>query len=588
MATLSKSIKKQLNSLLRATTFSAQSFSTLSDSLPQEEDKEQLLWEIFTDRKPICASVRAGILDTVSQDTREWPVSRMVRVVRRSQAFLQEEWATALKQLPLEGLAKHHQQGWKEIKRHENLLWSRVEATFEVVDQAVSAEQLLGDFASTINYGIKFVEDGAGFEKLRQQSASTYNLLVSLYFKRYRGLLNCHPQQWFEVETSMECLGLFVAIDEYLAYYEGIVTIYSYDENFGPTADGLTFEYYNKALVDRWHEDCIRPLLIENLYESVSNDAVQGAQRLIADTCCETIIHNNKNIDTLALAERLIALSSECEGFDNQGIKTFTLVKFREYFDGGAPNSNLSEYVLNKLVFTSPHKPRPPKTFDRFGWRCDVDKMPFLRVGDIIFCCKFLMATNAWVFSTVQLALESYQCCGHGKCKRKCTGNCTESIHRTTTALELEKVLGSHFEQRGYQVKYPNSGDFGPKDGDVDLIVSDGKMDLIIQCKRSYVRSTLKDASFERSRTDGKAVRQLEMAEEFLFKPNKVYRLKKASKSWTVSTSFENLGTLMDGIQKVNYYELHWTLHLMQQSEMPLSDFCKAVESYSLGKQLMT
>ena len=468
MANLPSSTIKQLHKLLGTATFSAQAFSNLTEPLCQPEQREQLLWEVFTYRGKISEAAKRGILEIVSQGDTDWPLDSFVMTVRRCQAFLKDRWAESLQRLPLEGKAKHHQTGWKAIKNHENLLWAKVQEKCMYTDVTTEADQLLD---SLIMFEKSFLID-------RMQFSSVYNLLVSLYFKRYRKIAHHSQrtgQQVFEGGINPESINLCSAIQKYLAYYDGAVTIFSYDENFGPSEDGSIIDYYDKALLDRWHEDGARPLLIEDLYRSVSNNSLQAAQKLIADTCCEIIIYSEKKIDTLALAERLITLSSECEDFDDEGIRRFTIDDFRKFFDGDASNSNLSDYVLNKLTFTSPPKPSKPKPFDRFGWRCDVDKMPFIRIGDVILCCKFLMATNAWVFSTVQLALESYQCQRKGKCRGKCSEKCLESVHRKASALELEKVLGRLFEQKGYKVEYPPACAFGSKGGDVDLIVSDGK-----------------------------------------------------------------------------------------------------------------
>ena len=66
------------------------------------------------------------------------------------------------------------------------------------------------------------------------------------------------------------------------------------------------------------------------------------------------------------------------------------------------------------------------------------------------------------------------------------------------------------------------------------------------------------------------------MATNFLLGPNDVYPLKPDHRSWVVSTSFEGLNLLKDNIQKVNYYELLWTLGTMTQADTSLSNFCRS------------
>jgi hypothetical protein len=82
----------------------------------------------------------------------------------------------------------------------------------------------------------------------------------------------------------------------------------------------------------------------------------------------------------------------------------------------------------------------------------------------------------------------------------------------------------------------------------------------MIQLKRTYFRTTLKDAFYESVQSDRKAAQQLNDGIDFLNTDSSIFQLKGEPVKWIVSTSFENVLTEIDGCLKVNYFELIWML----------------------------
>jgi len=93
-------------------------------------------------------------------------------------------------------------------------------------------------------------------------------------------------------------------------------------------------------------------------------------------------------------------------------------------------------------------------------------------------------------------------------------------------------------------------------DGDVDLIVEDDNISLLIQVKRSSLRTSLPEYWNEKISAELKAAQQLNDAEVFIANNPNFYPLKKKVIKWMVSSSFEGLNEVIDGCRKVNYFEL--------------------------------
>lgn len=99
---------------------------------------------------------------------------------------------------------------------------------------------------------------------------------------------------------------------------------------------------------------------------------------------------------------------------------------------------------------------------------------------------------------------------------------------------------------------------------------------LFIQLKCSYFRLNLKDAYNEAVLTEAKATQQLSDAEVYLSQSNDIYEIKHKPVKWVVSTSFENIGQMINGCHKINYLDLLDALENFKQ--MTLQEFIDVLE----------
>jgi hypothetical protein len=119
--------KQLIHQYLGGSDFTADQFGELTAKLPNAHDREQLLWAFFTRNEKYHSSVLESFFYAVTRDTAEWPFELFVKLVRRSQAFLKDEFADALQRQSLPGSYRHHQIGWRELRKEELNLWQKVQ-----------------------------------------------------------------------------------------------------------------------------------------------------------------------------------------------------------------------------------------------------------------------------------------------------------------------------------------------------------------------------------------------------------------------------------------------------------------------------
>lgn len=191
------------------------------------------------------------------------------------------------------------------------------------------------------------------------------------------------------------------------------------------------------------------------------------------------------------------------------------------------------------------YKAIPGESFDRFNITYEVLKKPFLKLGENIFTPTLFFAKNDWFYAITQNALERL--------------NYKSNIKlRKDTSVEMESSLKVLFEKAGFKAELFHGHEFLYSEGDVDIVASDGRDNLLIQLKRTKLRLNLKEAYLENIQTDRKASRQINNVEKhFTSQKGENYK-------WIVTTSYENAYKEVDGCLKVNYFDLLTILKTFQ------------------------
>ncbi len=192
------------------------------------------------------------------------------------------------------------------------------------------------------------------------------------------------------------------------------------------------------------------------------------------------------------------------------------------------------------------------RNFDRFNIHYDVFLKPFYQLGTSFFVPAIFMGHNSWFYSLAQEALMNND---RGK--------------NTKENSDLEGYLGDCFKQHYQQVIVVDTTTKEKLQeigfGDVDNIIYHEHTLLLIQLKRTYFRTTLKDALAEQKLIDRKAQKQLNGIRETIVNKEVEFfditgLVKKSEEplktiEWYISSSFEGIG-----LRYGNCIKLYWSL----------------------------
>ncbi len=191
-------------------------------------------------------------------------------------------------------------------------------------------------------------------------------------------------------------------------------------------------------------------------------------------------------------------------------------------------------------------------SFNRFNIRYNVFLKPFIRFGTSLFTPSLFLGTNSWFYSLAQEALLH----------RDDTKNQKETNQQE---LLLGRYLNLHFKtsviDKEKKLKLNKLGK-----GDVDIVATDENTILLVQLKRTYFRTTTKEALYEQKQNDEKAQKQLNAVAEIALTHTREFleafglpydsEVKYTIHKWHVSNSFENVGVIINGCNKLNYFDV--------------------------------
>jgi tetratricopeptide (TPR) repeat protein len=300
----------------------------------------------------------------------------------------------------------------------------------------------------------------------------------------------------------------------------------------------------------------------------------------LEDLCIHEFKTSSGNIDIHKVATNLIALSTnkfvrnEKAKFEIGAGSIFDVwsqIKFAEDITGlirrpyvhettgsfpslmvrAHPETNMADAAQILELITGKQKGK--KGFNRFNIEHDVFLKPFYQIGASFFVPAIFMGHNSWFYSLAQEALLNND---RGKTRNE--------------ALALESYLGVCFERHFKQVIVV---DTAMKEklqaigaGDVDIIIYHEHTLILIQLKRTYFRTTLKDALAEQQLIDRKAQKQLNGIREIATNKEAEFfditgLVKKAEEplkivEWYISNSFEGTGARNAKCIKLNYFDV--------------------------------
>lgn len=178
----------------------------------------------------------------------------------------------------------------------------------------------------------------------------------------------------------------------------------------------------------------------------------------------------------------------------------------------------------------------------------DVYRKPFIKLGKMLVCPSAFLARNTWLFTFYRAMLENLAMQENGEYQKQCSG-------------DMEKYVEQLFKEKNSNWKaYAFSKDKN-RDGDVDVYVESDDTILLIQLKRTKLRTTLAGAYFDWIEIDRKAAGQLNKFEVDNPNHKKIFK-------WIVSTSYAKCLQEIDGVLKVNYFDLIYNLKTLKYNDL--------------------
>jgi hypothetical protein len=532
-----------------------------------------------------------------------------VNGVRQTQVFLQSERLSQLLAIKLPDEHHLHQKVWEWLYQQNTQRWNKV---IEIWDQ-LKTDSLSNHLINTLIWlEHRYFEDDS--DQHLQHLSIVYNCFVSLLMEQFQSsklgvtedefYQNFHDSAFRRKGNPLEIL--LNELNDWVDFNESVTVQYSYDLNIRPiwrNKQLFDFEHISNEVYETWQRDGERYDINRFNYDWQANELVDyleerseinlnsypdyywinkettikiwKSQMFLDDLKLNYFILRGKKVSTSEVLQSVLPYTTNrldryirvLEKYRSQypkweqayykvieenvakniDIEPYFLMSRKQYVDLNlSVLKETSAQVMEDLIDLFGSQPKW-ETFNRHSVRYDVWYKPFLRIGEMLFCPMLFFAKNDWFYGFAQTAIQNL----NGKRN-------IEERKRTTTLME--EYLGSLLATQGWHTKVITDPESNKMNGDIDVFVEDGSTQLMIQLKRTYFRTTLKDAFYESVQSDRKAAQQLNDGIDFLNTDSSIFQLKGEPVKWIVSTSFENVLTEIDGCLKVNYFELIWML----------------------------
>lgn len=565
-----------------------------------------------------------------------------VKAIRVNQVFLKPDRIESLQLLELDEKFRVHQTFWQYCSKIDLELWKDIQLEFECVKQLSiddvfchlitwlethrfqnSDSGLLYHLSKVYSFFVELLLFEYNLNNTqRLNSDNLFNRFLKITESAYNGnkLL-----EKFSVSKSLELIYTWVD------FYENTVVPYCFDMNFEPILELGIWKIKESAEANaKWKKGALRYKANKMYYDQLGfymADYLEETGKLVIPGEIENDIEMNRDFEIRKWSTAFILEDIQHEHFKinreiihPQNLLIPLLAFVRNKFDryeksldcytqtsttwneaflkltnlARMTSTQLDPFVLitednyktlNEEVFPEFKKNNTNEvlklfsfrkydinnSFDRFNMNYNVWHKPFIKFGNLLFTPTMFFANNDWVHTFTEIVLKLNQ----------------NKQEKKLVSTKMENYLASKFEEKGLQVKVTTDEETTKMErGDVDIFVEDNDTLLFIQLKRTKFRLNPKDVYNEIVNVDLKASSQLNNAEKWLESPNEIYNVEKKPIKWIVTTSFENIGEIINGCIKVNYFDL---LHLFRNMEIKsLRDIIHHIENDTLLNNYIT
>lgn len=533
----------------------------------------------------------------------------LINGVRQTQVFFRPERLSKLLKIELPEEFEVHQKVWKWLREEDAKIWNRVLTLWDGIKTDSLSNHLIN---MLIWLEQRYFEDDS--DQHLQQLSIVYNCFVNLLMEQFESseldvtedkfYQNFHDSVFRRKENPLAVV--LNELNDWVSFNESVTAQYCYDLNIYPVwkNEKLSgFEYVSKKVHENWQRDGESYQVNRFNYDWDANEIVDyleeegemdfnmtpenywinkettikiwKSQLLLNDLKLDHFVLRGREVNTVEVLHSIVPYSMnrryrytsvlekyqsifhkweqayykviEENATKNIDAEPYFLMSRKEYVE---LNLNViketSAEVMEDLIdlFGSQKK---WGSFNRHSFNYDVWNRPFFRIGEMLFCPMLFFAKNDWFYAFAQTAIQNLN-------------QKYNSVERKRTAILMEEYLGELFSKKGWSVKVITDQETSKMEGDIDVFVEDEGTQLLIQLKRTYFRTTLKDAFYESVQSDRKAAQQLNDGVDFLKTDTSIFQLKSEPVKWIVSTSFENVLTHIGGCLKVNYFDLIWML----------------------------
>lgn len=548
--------------------------------------------------------------------------NELIRVVRRTKAFLDPDRVHDLTKLNFSENDKPHQLAWAKFYQDFVGIAAKIQRNFEKLGESKIETDLAGC--------VIWLEEQR-FNKDDQETnllAITYSYFIEHYFNdllvsNYVFNATLYYESFYEIlggKRRNPLSNYLNALHQFTNFKTRFLDSYAFDDNCIPLIanNQVQLRFKNQGIFDEWKKDEGRYWVVKHVYEARAAKIVvemeeegtlkipkgrlpedeelnrtltiieYGAMLFINELQLSQFECGNRNISYQPLLElfngyignlkdryerHMLIESEKATSFKNafevvfkqgQELDIIMIPDFLLSVDEFVARSQQAIPGIRKtesedLVDLFSYEPNLKKRFDFLAPTYNVWHQPFLKLKNHIFCPTFLLARNSLYYPFAQVLLKN-----------------NHQTKLNAAAKEMENKLANMFKQLGWQAEQLSAVDPRNKKGDVDVLIESEQSIVLIQLKRSFFRTELEEAYNEIETSTRKAARQLNEAEPYYVKQLESQKKSKSIHKWIVSTSFENLYHNYNGALKLNYFEIIQSFHVSNFDS--LEDWIKYME----------
>ena len=529
---------------------------------------------------------------------------KLVRSVRRTRAFLEEDRIHHLLNLKLPEEYQLHQKVWEDFYQEFIQIGSKIEQ----LKSELTTTKIEVDLAGAVVWLEQKRFNRSDMEMYLL--AATYSRFIEHYFngllvKDYSFNNTLYTESFLKILSHQRINPVeryLNALHSFTYFTTNDLEPYAFDDNCIPVAfgNGFKLDYKSKEELNNWRNDEARYGLVKLVYKSRAAQIVNELEKegelkipkgkLLEDeelnragTISEmgvslflmdlelshfslekkTVpfqpilsLFNGLVVNLKDRYERHLLLASEqVNSFQEAYLRIFQqgleldivmISDFTMAIDEFVSHCKkalpgIKQEECEDLITLFSYTPDPEKTFDLLRTNYDIWFNPFLKFKNHIFCPTFLLARNSLHFPFAQAMLKN-----------------NHQTKLNASAKDMEKSLVRILQQQGWKAEQLDENDPRNDEGDVDVLLESEKSIVLIQLKRTFFRTDLESAYNEAETRTRKAAQQLRDAHNTFINAGESRKVHQ----WIVSTSFENLYQRHEKALKLNYFEIIQSFHV--------------------------